>query len=104
MKESEKNIQKTILPPPARLRPGKGADFKDWLKALTKKELSGFQSWLIDLKEKARKDATVEVDTIREEMPPDLKKKLFPDDEPTDPVKVRQNASTASKKEGYGEP
>ncbi len=49
-------------------------------------------------------DVTVEVDTIREEMPPELKKQLFPDDEPADPAKVRQNASTASKKEGYGEP
>ena len=54
--------------------------------------------------DKEKKDATVQVDTIREEMPPDLKKKLFPDDEPTDPAKVRQSASTASKKEGYGKP
>lgn len=45
-----------------------------------------------------KKDVTVEVDTIREEMPPDLKKKLFPDDELADPAKVRQSASTESKK------
>ena len=50
------------------------------------------------LAKKRKKDVTVEVDTIREEMPPDLKKKLFPDDEPADPAKVRQSASTASKK------
>jgi len=37
-------------------------------------------------------------------LPPDLKKKLFPDDQPADPAKVRQSASAASKKEGYGEP
>lgn len=45
-----------------------------------------------------KKDVTVEVDTIREKIPPDLKKKLFPDDKPDDPEKVRQNASTEKKK------
>jgi len=46
------------------------------------------------MKGKKKKDVTVEVDTVREEMPPDLKKKLFPDESPDS----CQNMSTEPKK------
>ncbi len=39
-------------------------------------------------------NVTIKVDTIREEMPPDLKKKLFPEE----PEDSRQNMSTEKKK------
>ena len=41
-----------------------------------------------------KKDVTVEVDTIREEVPAELKKKLFPDESPDS----CQNMSTETKK------
>jgi len=43
---------------------------------------------------KEKKDVTVQVDTIREEMPAELKKKLFPDESPDS----CQNMSTETKK------